>query len=321
MKIGYRTIKTAIGAPAALFIAQFIGISSFTSAAILTILCIKPSRKRSFISAWHRVAACMIGIVLSFLFFELISFNPLVVGLLLIVFIPITVLLNITQGIITSTVIIMNLYRNNQIDLSIIGEQMMIIVIGIGIALLLNLYMPSLELKLQEYQEDLEGKIQKILLEIATYIRDESTLWNGKELLEASEILDKATSLVATDKENHLLRSKHTYYEYFTMRTKQLDLLRRMIPLVSKIDHVDLISDKIATFFEELSDAVSPENTATIFLEKLTELREVFRARELPVTREEFEIRANLFRLLHEIEAYLNIKSKFNVGDDKASNK
>lgn len=317
MKIGYRTIKTAIGVPIAIFIAQFIGLSNFTSPAILTILCIKPSRKKSFISARDRFAACMIGMLLSFLLFEFIGYNPLVIGLLLIIFIPITVLLKITPGIVTSSVIIMNLYRQGNINISLIGEQIMIIIIGIGTALLLNLYMPSLEHKLLEYQKELEAKIQIILFEIAAYIKDENTLWDGKELLEASEILDKASSLVATDKENHLLRSKHTYYEYFTMRRKQLDLLRTMIPLVSKIDHVDLISDKIASFFEDLSDAVSPENTAIVFLEQLSELRDIFRSGELPATREEFEIRANLFRLLYEIEAYLNIKSKFNAGYDK----
>src|SRR5699024_9288846 len=103
---------------------------------------------------------------------------------------------------------------------------------------------------------------------------------------------------------------EHSFDEYFSVRNKQLDLLRRMIPLVSKIDHVDLISDEIASFFEALSDAVSPENTATIFLEQLNELRAVFREGELPRTRKEFEIRANLFRLLHEIEDYLTIKSR-----------
>lgn len=321
MKIGYRTIKTAVGVPIAIFIAQLIGLSNFTSPAILTILCIKPSRKKSFVSAWHRFAACVIGMALSFFLFEFMSYNPLVVGLLLIIFIPITVFLNITQGIVTSSVIIMNLYRQGHINISSIGEQFMIIIIGIGIALFLNLYMPSLEHKLLEYQEDLEKRIQKILFEISVYIRDHNTLWNGKELLEAAEILDKAEHLVATDKENHLLRSEHTYYEYFTMRRKQLDLLRSMIPLVSKIDHVNLISDKIAIFFEELSDAVKPENTATVFLDQLNELRDIFRAGELPTTREEFEARANLFRLLHEIEAYLKIKSKFNGGYTKASNK
>jgi|SRR5690625_309799 len=313
MKIGYRTIKTAVGVPVAIFIAQFVGLSNFISPAILTILSIKPSRKKSVISAWHRFACCLIGILLSFFLFEFISYNPIVIGLLLIVFIPITVYLKVTQGIVTSSVIILNLYSREHIDISLIGEQFLIIIIGIGTALILNLYMPSLEHKLLEYQEELEKNIQKVLLEIATYIRDKNSLWDGKELLEASEILKKASSLVATDKENHLLRSQHTYDEYFSMRRKQLDLLNRMIPLVSKIDHVDLISDHIAHFFEDLSDAVSPKNTATIFLEQLNELREIFREGELPTTRKEFEIRANLFRLLHEIEDYLHIKSKFNI--------
>lgn len=310
VKIGYRTIKTAIGVPVAILIAQFIGLSNFISPAILTILSIKPSRKKSFISAWDRFACCMIGILLSFLFFEFISYHPFVIGLLLIVFIPITVYFKITQGIVTSSVIILNLFSKGYIDMPLIGEQILVILIGIGTALILNLYMPSLEHKLLEYQKELEKKIQKILFEIARYIRDESSLWDGKELLEASDILEEATILVATDKENHLLRNEHSYDEYFSARRKQLDLLRRMIPLVSRIDHVDLISDEIANFFEDLSAAVSPQNTATVFLEQLNDLREVFRTGELPATRKEFEIRANLFRLLHEIEEYLTIKSR-----------
>src|SRR5699024_6782032 len=169
----------------------------------------------------------MIRILLSFLFFELISYHPFIIGLLLIVFIPITVYLKITQGIVTSSVIILNLYSKGYIDMPLIGEQFLVIIIGIVTALILNLYMPSLENKLREYQEELENKIQKILLEIALYIRDKNSLWDGKELLEASEILEEASSLVATDKENHLLRNEHSFDEYFSVRNKQLDLLRR----------------------------------------------------------------------------------------------
>lgn len=317
VKIGYRTIKTALGAPIAIWIAQLLGMTNIVSAGILTILSIQPSKKKSMISAWHRFSACMIGMLFAYVFFEFLGYNPFIIGLLLIIFIPVTVYLKITQGIITSSVIILNLYSAGTVNLSFVGNQIVIILIGIGTALLLNLYMPSLDHKLQALQLNLEKNIQKILFEISMFIRDKQTVWHGKELIEVEDILTEASNLVVLDKENHLLRSEHTYYEYFTMRTKQFELLRKMIPLVSKIENIDFFSEKTANFFEDLSEAVQPGNTAIIFLDKLEELRAIIREKELPTTREEFETRANLFRLLHEIEDYLIIKDKFNVSNRK----
>ncbi|WP_231572532.1 aromatic acid exporter family protein, partial [Halobacillus sp. BBL2006] len=66
MKIGYRTIKTAIGTPFAIWVAQMLQLDNFASAGILTILCIQITRKRSFLSAWHRFSACIVAMVFSF---------------------------------------------------------------------------------------------------------------------------------------------------------------------------------------------------------------------------------------------------------------
>ncbi|HLS10036.1 MAG TPA: aromatic acid exporter family protein, partial [Lentibacillus sp.] len=89
----------------------------------------------------------------------------------------------------------------------------------------------------------------------------------------------------------------------------------KMLPLVSRLPNRDAISFKIAGFFEKLGDAVHPGNTATLYLEELEELRRTFDREELPKTREAFETRANLFRLLHEIEDYLLLKKKFKKSD------
>lgn len=46
-KIGYRTIKTAIGAPVAIFIAQLLQLDYAISAAVITMLCIQTTRRAS----------------------------------------------------------------------------------------------------------------------------------------------------------------------------------------------------------------------------------------------------------------------------------
>ncbi|WP_205599194.1 aromatic acid exporter family protein [Oceanobacillus halotolerans] len=315
MKIGYRTIKTAIGTPIAIWIAQLFGVTNFVSAGILTILCIQPSRKRSVLSAWHRFVACMLAILFSFVFFEVIGYYPIAIGIMLAFFIPTTVWLKITPGIVTSSVIILHLYSAKEITVAFVIDEILLILVGLGVALVLNLYMPSLDNKLQEKQRKLEQNFQIILKEIALYIRDKNEDWTGKEITETQELLEEATELVARDRENHLLRSKHLYHDYFYMRTRQFELLKRMLPLVSKLPRTDAISLKIADFFEKLADAVHPGNTAILYLNELDALRSMFDQQPLPKTKEAFETRANLFRLLHEIEDYLLLKKRFKKSD------
>ncbi|MFD1018637.1 aromatic acid exporter family protein [Thalassobacillus hwangdonensis] len=315
MKIGYRAVKTAVGTPIAIWIAQLIGLENFASAGILTILCIQITRKRSLLSAWHRFAACMVAMLFSFIFFETLGYNPIAIGLMLFAFIPVTVKLNITPGIITSSVIILHLYSYQQIGFSEIWNEFLLIVIGIGIALLLNLYMPSLEGKLHDYQHQVEDNFSMILKELAAFLRNHNDHWTGKELTETAGLLEEAKALAYRDVENHLLRTHNHFYHYFHMRMKQFEILERMLPLVTSIYGIREYANKVADFFEELSGAVHPGNTAILYLKQIKELREGFRESELPTTREEFEARASLYTLLNEMEQYLIIKRSFKKSD------
>ncbi|RYG74635.1 aromatic acid exporter family protein [Lentibacillus lipolyticus] len=315
MRIGYRTIKTAIGTPLSISVAQLLGVTNFVSAGILTILCIQPSRKRSVLSAWHRFLACVIASLFSVVFFELIGYHPVVIGIMLLLFIPVTVLLKVTPGIATSSVIILNLYGKEGISGSFMIDQFLLIIVGIGTGLLVNLYMPSLDRKLKQKQTELERNFQTILHEFALYIRDKNENWDGKELNRCEEILQEALNLVSLDKENHLLRNEHPYHDYFVMRNKQFESLQKMLPLVTKLPNTDTISVKIADFFERLADGVHSGNTAILYLHELKQLRATFDQEELPETQDAFITRANLFRLLHEVEDYLLLKEKFKQSD------
>ncbi len=315
MKIGYRTIKTAIATPIAILIAQLFGVTNVASAGILTILCIQPSRKKSAESAWHRFLACILAIVFSVVFFELFSYSPVVLGILLAVFIPTTVLLKIEKGIMTSTVITLNLYSFGNINFDFLFDQFLLIIIGIGTGLLVNLYMPSLDKQLKAKQSQLENNFQVILYEIALYIREQHMDWDGKEITKVEEILDEADELVERDRENHLLRDEHSFENYFIMRRKQFELLQQMLPLVTRLPKRDDVSERIAAFFEKLSEAVHPGNTAVLYLDELRDIRTEFKKEELPTTQEEFETRASLFQLLYDIEEYLMLKSKFKKTD------
>ena len=313
-KIGYRTAKTALGTAIAIFIAQLLGLEFYASAGIITILCIQNTKKKSLKSAGSRFAACIMSLVFAFLFFETIGYHPIVIGLLLLFFIPVTVMLKITEGIATSSVILLHVYSVQNYSLSLVLNEVGIITIGIGIALIMNIYMPSVEKELKKYQLEIESNFKQILLQLAHYLRHGDNAWDGKELTETVSILHKAKSLAFRDVENHLRRNENSYYHYFKMRERQLDIMERMVPIVASIEMNVEQAAMVAEFLEELAQSVHPGNTAILHLNNLKEMTEAFQAMPLPETRVEFEARASLRHLVKELEQYLIIKCDFKGG-------
>ena len=310
-KIGYRTIKTALGATLAIIIAQMLNLEYFSAAGIIAILCIQVTKKKSVYASWHRFLACLIAMAYASLLFQFIAFHPLVIGLILLIFIPTTVALKINEGIVTSSVIIMHLYGEGDITLSLLINETILIAVGVGVALVMNLYMPSVDDKLLAYQESIETNFSAILMGIVRYLRDNDHTWDGKEITETANLLNQAKSLAFRDVENHFLREEDLYYHYFKMREKQFEIIERILPLVTNIPLVVKQSGIVADFIEDLAENVHPQNTAILYLKKLEEMEIHFRGMALPQTREEFESRAALLQLMKEMERYLLLKHSF----------
>ncbi|MGG0788344.1 aromatic acid exporter family protein [Peribacillus simplex] len=310
-KIGYRTIKTALGATLAIIIAQMLNLEYFSAAGIIAILCIQVTKKKSVYASWHRFLACLIAMAYASLFFHFIAFHPLIIGLILLIFIPTTVALKINEGIVTSSVIIMHLYGAGDITLSLLINETILIAVGVGVALVMNLYMPSVDDKLLAYQESIETNFSAILMGIVRYLRDNDHTWDGKEITETANLLNQAKSLAFRDVENHFLREEDLYYHYFKMREKQFEIIERILPLVTNIPLVVKQSGIVADFIEDLAENVHPQNTAILYLKKLEEMEIHFRGMALPQTREEFESRAALLQLMKEMERYLLLKHSF----------
>ncbi|GEN57215.1 hypothetical protein GCM10012290_10700 [Halolactibacillus alkaliphilus] len=310
MQIGYRTLKTAIAAPAAVWIAELMQLDSYGSAGIIAVLCIQPTRKQSFLTAWHRIAAGLLSMVYAYVIFEWIGYSPLTIGLLLLLFIPVTDKLNITPGIVTSLVILFHFYAARRVDIDIIINEALIMFIGIGVALILNLYMPNLDNKFADLRIQVESNYQSFFRNVAKYLRGEVVTINGEMLIATKKALKEADILVQRDLENTFSKSTSYRRSYFSMREIQLHSLERML----KVIRPQMVSVKqaklIADLLDDLADAIYPENPVDYHIHSVNDLLDRFEKQDLPKTREEFEIRADLFQLLNEIDHYLTIKNQ-----------
>ncbi|HET7657418.1 MAG TPA: aromatic acid exporter family protein [Bacillales bacterium] len=310
LKIGYRTLKTAIGCGISIEMAQLLHLHFYTTAGIITVLSIKGTKRASLQSAFQRFISCLLGITLAAIVFKLFPHQPIIVAALLLLFIPLVVKMKAREGVVTSSVMVVQFFSVKHITWNFIGEEIAVIVIGLGVALLLNAYMPSLEKEIVKYRLQIEKNFSVILKEFASFLREGQSDWGGHEILETEALLKEAGFLALKDEENRILREKDNYDSYFKMRGQQLEILERLMPVLSTLDETYVEGKQIGDFLERLSQKVSPKNTADFFLEELHKMRKSFRESALPKDWREFENRSALLHFTNEMERYLLLKSR-----------
>lgn len=315
MKIGLRTAKTSLGAGVSIWIAELLQLQFASFASIICILCIEKTKKQSIRSSLERFASCMLSLVISGLVFRTLGFSPLVFSFFLLLFIPLLVRLRLQKGLVNGVVIVLHVFTLEKFTLSIALNELQIVIIGVGVAILLNSYMPNVEKGLMDTKTAIEERFKKILFEYGAYLEKGDQGWDGKELLELEDILNKGKMLAIRYEENQLGADKKGYYHYFEMREKQFVILNRMLPIVSSLDE-DVVQRRVfAQFLYDISTDVKSENTAYRHLHALEEQHQRMKELELPKSRTEFETRALVFHLMNEMEYYL--KTKMNYYDEK----
>lgn len=311
--MGYRTIKTAVGAGLALWLANLLDIQFATFAAIIVIMCIEKTKKKTLITMRDKFFASLLSLIIGAFFFEIFGYYPIIFALFILIFVPILVRIRIEDGFVTSMVVVTHVYMVSHANADMFLNELYIIFIGMGIAILVNSFMPDLKPNIKIFKQEIEQKFEVILFEFSAHLRDSSRTWDGKEIIEVEDLINQSKSIAIQDVENHLLREENNDYYYLEMREDQVELLIHMLKIVAGFSSSSLHvkqKEMLAEFLENLSRNVHSGNTTDISLNELEELHASFRKTELPKTREEFEVRANLFYLIFEIENFLNIKKK-----------
>ncbi|MGE7921175.1 aromatic acid exporter family protein [Viridibacillus sp. NPDC093762] len=309
--IGYRTLKTAIGAAISIGLAEYFGLEFFTSAGILTILSIQTTKRKSLHEVYTRVLASIIGMMMAFLFFEGVAYQPIVLGCMILLFLPVLVMLKITPAFVSSVVIILHIFHTGNFTTGLLMNELSLMLIGFGTGLALNIYMPDIKHRLEKYRIRIEELYTAIFVEIEKYLRNGDTSWDGKELVEAVEVLNRAKSLAFQDVENHLTRRENLYYMYFDIREQQLEIIERVLPKITDLPVIVEQAELVADFLADMSQNINSGNTANKYREKLGVVKAEFAKLPLPTTHEAFVAMASLYQFIEEMDLYLAKKRDF----------
>ena len=304
--------KMSISATIALILANLLKLQFSAVAAVIAILSIQDTRKKSLIVGKNRIVACITAILLSVIIYKFLGQNSLTFAVFLLVFIPITSRFKISEGMVPAVVLSTHLLVADEITLYWVINELLIMIIGVGIASIANLFMPSLHHQFNEDKEYIEKSYRVILSKMSksllTYSvdRDEEVIVRDIEK-RLNESIERAYKIA----NNNLLKSDSYYVDYMNMRKSQFDIIKKLRSHFEKFYMSFEQTYMIAKFTKSVADQVKDTNDCKDLLKELEKIKLDFKQMALPKTREEFENRAQLLQFLNDMEDLLRIKSNF----------
>ncbi|KLN93831.1 membrane protein [Enterococcus cecorum] len=311
MKIGLRTIKTVIASVLAILIATQLHLLYATAAGIIAILSVGNTKKTSLKSGLGRVLSLGLAIILSFICFTTLGFHTWAFGVFLLVFIPLSVRFNLADAIVVNSVLITHFLVEKSFSWQMILNETLLMTIGVGLALLLNLYMPDNEKQLKEDIKAIEEDFRTIIFAMAAHLNLEKIAPLDDACLDLRSKLRAALNQAHIYQKNQWISEEDYYSEYFSMRLAQLRILRDMVNLLIEIDIDGLFVDELRKVLISTAENFAEENDGKLILWQIEAVYQNYRQKPLPQTREEFENRALLFQFLQSFRSFIEIKAIF----------
>lgn len=313
MSIGLRTLKISLAVVVSIYAAQFIGLENTMAAGIITILTLLDTRQASRRITLTYMIATVIAFGIASLIFYVLGYEVWTFGLYLLIFVPIAYRLKLSAAIAPISVLVSHFVVAQSISLAWQLNGVLIMLIGGGTAILFNLWMPNKKPEIQSKLHEIEERFRLVLELISQRLLHKESYGPSiqKELNVIDHCIEELYEMALEDFENQLFYKDDYYMSYALMRSRQANVLRRML---DSLQHLNLKTGQnttLANMFKITSEEFKQTNSGSGLLESISELYTFYRSTDLPKDRQEFENRAILYHLLLEFERFLDIKHQF----------
>ena len=319
MRLILRAIKLAVGSSIAIYIAQLLHLQFEASAGSIAFLTILTTKWETVKLSLVRVITFVISVFLAWLMFTHMESEWVAFGIFVLSVTILCEVLGWKAAVSVNIVIGTHFFNTEHFTREFIWNEFMLVLIGITIALLLNLYHGNGSQKKEIicYMRDTEAKLQSILGELAAYLLENPSgrnVWDDIINLEKQlqEYLHEAYEY-----QNNTFQSHQVYYiEYFEMRSNQCTALHNLHFELKRIRNMPGQAKIVAGYILYMKEYVVEMNVPAKQLEALQQIFLDMKEEPLPVTREEFESRALLYHILMDLEEFLMFKKRFVEGLD-----
>lgn len=261
--------------------------------------------------AWQRTLATILALVVGVAVFGLLGYTTGSFGVYLLVYIPVAFLCSVEVGIAPSSVLAIHLWASASIAPSLLLNELLLMIVGAGVAVAMNWYMPSYAVQIAELRSDVEVLQREILWKMERFLRVGDGQNDAPLIKEAYRVLDEAQRVVYLEGDNRVFQQQNIDLGYFEMRREQVKLLEVMANYLNDYHWKAQEADMVAELFHLTGEQLRETNPASALMVEIDHCLEGFRQRELPTTREEFEYRAMLFQLLMDLKRFVTVKVEY----------
>lgn len=316
-----RAAKIALGAALSCLLASLFGLAYSTSAGVITILSLQNTKRETILLVFKRILAFFIALLLAMVCFQLLGYRLPAIGLFLLCFAAVCQIGSLQDALAMDTVLILHFYAEGSMSPSWIANEIALLFIGASIGVALNLYIPGNVRSIKNSQFLVEDTFRSILGRMASsLLRDRS-----KDAAPASNpsadraadfpaLLSLLSQLEEQALENYgntLISDSSYFIHYVEMRKEQAHILQRIQGTIDRLEQLPEQAAVIAAFLESMSRTFRETNNAKTLSVDLEQILQQLKQEPLPRHRAEFENRALLYHLLHDLDELISRKRAF----------
>ena len=306
--------KIAVGSSAAILIADLLSLDHSASAGIVALLTLMTTKWETLRLSVLRLISFVITMIIGAAVFYLVNIDWLSYGIFIFFLIFITYALGWVSTISVNAVIGTHLLLDGHFGTADVFNEFMLVMIGIILAIVLNMFHDYRHQKktITANMRAIEGKMQKIMRELADFLVNDEPELGKREEFEALDREIEACIAESMDYQDNTYHSHPAYYiDYFRMRQSQCHIIFNLHDELERIKTLPARAGEVSEYMYYVADNIVEFADPVPQLARAQELFEKMRSDALPGSPDEFESRALLYHILSDLEEFLRFKQRF----------
>lgn len=324
MNLTQRTMRITLASVFSILLATYLGLENVMSAGIIALLSVFDTRLETVKTGFQRIASTVLAFIIATAVFLIFGFSVFSFGLYLAIYVPLAYAFDVDAGISPCSVLVTHFVVAESVAWTWQLNGMALMIIGVGFALLFNMWMPSFDQKLDHDIVEIEKQMSLVLFLFEKRLSEGTGSLKRikRELDDLCDLVLEFEQLALVEYENSQFSKsvKDYYVKYAQMRKQQYEILERILSLFPKIEPKTEERHILASIFGESAEQLDEKNPGTELLNRIDELNQIFKKSALPKSREEFESRAILYYIFTDFENFLLLKRDFYQEYEATSN-
>lgn len=313
MKLIERTFKMVIATLMAILIAQLLNVNNAYAAGIIAILSVLDTRLDTVKVAVTRFLSTLLAFLIAWCIFSIGGYSVWNFAIFLMIYIPFSYYSHVQVGIAPSAVLVTHFIAAESVSFAMMLNGGLLMLVGIGSALLLNVWMPSQMHHLNIRKEEIEQSMIEALKQMSLSLRQIpcDVRFIQQNLRKLENQLEEAQQIALIEYNNNIFQKDDYLLNYFAMRQTQAKILKGLTEMLPNIPLGVIQGEMLANLLLQTAEQFGEHNTGIELIEGVAALYRYSKQSDLPKTRAEFESRAMIYAFLIEFNRLLEVKREF----------